>query len=381
MPTRTTLLLLFLLSFHRTGLAAYYVEPVYTTGSYPNANADSPAVWVSTEAPDESLLFVTEKDLDRVEVWYAATGLPHESLPFLGGEVDSSEPGQFNRPNGVWILYHVPFRETFCDILLVTDQRNTRVQIFRLPELTYFGEFANDDLGKPYGFASYHDGTDIFIYVTDAVETQKVKRYRLVERGEVLGAELLATFGEESGPGAFRRGVESMVADPVHNRLHLCGDEGGDFIHVFDLEGRYTGITYGEPEFQYDQEGIVLYDTGAGQGYLIASDQYRGGNPNEFEVFDRVSLESLGHFECPRDAPLITSNTDGAYLSQRPLLGFPNGAFFAVNDDKDTHAYDWTDIAEAMDLEIVPLDRPFALGTTTRQEKAGRSLWYHDSSW
>src|SRR5213594_1848412 len=88
--------------------AQFHVSPVYGTGTIPSSNVDSAAVWVAPQGLP-SLLFVTEKDGDHVEVWNASTGAAYSPKPFLGGPVDASGPGELNRPNGVWVLYHVPF--------------------------------------------------------------------------------------------------------------------------------------------------------------------------------------------------------------------------------------------------------------------------------
>ena len=52
------------------------VAPIFETGEIPDSNVDSVAVWV---APDgqPSLLFVTQKDGDRIEIWNASTGARH----------------------------------------------------------------------------------------------------------------------------------------------------------------------------------------------------------------------------------------------------------------------------------------------------------------
>ena len=273
---------------------------------------------------------MTEKEGDRIQVLQADTGEPYPPKPFLGGTQDGVLPGEFNRPNGVCVLYHVPHGEEFSDVLLVTDQQNFRVQIFRLPELVSFGEFGTGEVGKGYGLASYQDGTDFFVIVTDNIPPVgapgKIKKYRLRPEGALLGADLLFGVGSSSGDPPLPN-VESIVVDLPHDRLHVCGDEGGKFNRVFRLDGTYAGITYGDPQFEYDQEGINIYDTRAGNGYLIVSDQYRSGRPNEFEVFDRSTLEPIGNFESPDDAALVTSNTDGAYLEQRAFKGFPEWSF------------------------------------------------------
>jgi len=365
------------------------VEPVGATWEYPDSDVDSVATWVAPDAAD-SLIFVTEKDGDRVEVWSAVSGRPYSPMHFIGGEQDSDEEGQFDRPNAVWVIYHIPLNDEFVDVLLVCEQLNGRVQMFRLPELTWIGQFAAGDLSTRRvfgrGLGPYDDGEDHFVIVTDRRTTGKVKKYRLVDDGDVLGAELVGEFGDESGDDALNI-VESVLVDTAHDRIHVCGDEwrtvgeGISGIRVFDVEGEYTGVTYGESDFEFDVEGIALYESGPRGGYIIVSDQYNNGEANEYEIYDRVTLEHVGHFESPPDGELMTTNTDGIYLEQRPFPGFRNGAFYAINDDRNLHVYDWTDIAESVGLEIVALDRPFALQGSVRPDSPRRSLWYEDSSW
>src|SRR5262245_31403873 len=368
--------------------AEFHVEPIFETTIYPGANVDSVAVWRDRKQPERSLLFVSAKDHDRLEVYYAATGLPYDP-PFIGGKRNSREPGQFDLPNAVWVLYDVAWKGTFRDILLTTEQLNSRVQVFALPELTYLSSFGVGEIVRGHGLAAYQDGSSFYVYVADsrAANEAKIKKYRLLEAEQGFGAELVRAFGDKEGPGLLYGGVESILADPAYDRLHICGDEapGRPDVIVYDLAGNYTGINYGDPQFEFEQEGIALYETGRDQGYLIIADQYEPSQPAEFEVFDRATLAPLGHFENPPDSRLVTQLTDGVYLCQMPLPGLPNGAFYASDNDTDFDAYDWTDIAEAMGLEIVALDRPSFLGegpgAGPDPVSAQRALWYEDGSW
>jgi myo-inositol-hexaphosphate 3-phosphohydrolase len=362
----------------------FHVEPIYETAVHPGADVDSVAVWRDRKQPERSLLFVSSKQHDRIEVYRAATGLPHDP-PFIGGQLNSREPGQFNRPNAVWVLHDVPWKGSFRDILLTTEQLNSRVQVFALPELTYLSSLAVGQIERGHGLAAYEDGSSFFVYVADSLadDDAKIKKYRLLEEEEGYGAELVRAFGVTSGPGLLYGGVESILADPAYDRLHVCGDEapGRPEVIVYGLEGNYTGINYGDPQFEYEQEGIALYETGRDQGYLIIADQYEPSQPAEFEVFDRATIAPLGHFQSPPSSPLVTQLTDGVYLCQMPLPGLPNGAFYASDNDINVNAYDWTDIAEAMGLEIVALDRPSFPGPGSDMVSAQRALWYEDGSW
>src|SRR6266540_7345291 len=127
--------------------AEFHVEPIFETAINPGANVDSVAVWRDRKQPERSLLFVSAKQHDRLEVYRAATGLPHDP-PFIGGKPNSREPGQFNLPNAVWVLYDVPWKGSFRDLLLTTEQLNSRVQVFALPELAYLSSFGVGEIGR-----------------------------------------------------------------------------------------------------------------------------------------------------------------------------------------------------------------------------------------
>ena len=90
-------------------------------------------------------------------------------------------------------------------------------------------------------------------------------------------------------------------------------------------------------------EGIALFACPDGSGAWLATDQYK--DLSLFHVFDRKTLEHRGAF-----AGQLTANTDGVWLHQAPTARFPNGVFYAVHDDMAVSAFDWRDIAKALDL-------------------------------
>jgi 3-phytase len=113
-------------------------------------------------------------------------------------------------------------------------------------------------------------------------------------------------------------------------------------LKVYSFDGRFSGEIVGDGLFRVQPEGIALYECGD-DGYWISTDQDLG--TNVFHLFDRRTLAHVGAFQGA-----TTQNTDGIWLARKPLPGFPAGALFAVHDDQAVAAFDWRDIAAALDL-------------------------------
>lgn len=302
-------------------------------------NIDSPAVWHGPGG--EHWLIATAKETDVLVVSDASTG---RVLRRVGGE--GTAPGQMDRPNGVAVA---------DDLLFLVERDNARVQVFRLPGFEPLGTYGERELVKPYGVAIVPEGGGVYAtYITDNYELsddvippdsllgERVRHYRVRVEGAAARAELVHTFGDTEGAGVLRV-VESLAADPAHDRLLVAEEqEGASMIKAYTLGGDFRGEIIGERFFPHQAEGIALYRCGE-QGYWIATDQ--GEAVNTFHVFDRVTLEPLGSF---RGRTVL--NTDGVALTQSPFPRFPSGAFFAVHDDGNVAAFHWSDIAGALGL-------------------------------
>lgn len=314
------------------------VSEVFETPRDVADNVDSPAIWHGPGG--EHWILSTAKEGDVIRVHDAATG---DSIKRIGGE--GTEPGQMDRPNGVAAI---------DDLMLVVERNNRRVQVFRLPDGESLGSFGEDVLRWPYGLTVYKDGDEYAVYVTDMYETaneeippdeeldERVKEFRFsVENGE-LRSEHVRSFGDTSGPGVLHK-VESIWVDPENNRLLIAEElEGESQIKIYRLDGTFAGESISTGYFPHEAEGIVLYTCGD-DGYWIATDQDEENNT--FHVFDRASLEYLGSFQGE-----TVANTDGIWVTERAFGSFERGAFYAVHDDGNTVAFDWTDVAEALDL-------------------------------
>jgi 3-phytase len=319
----------------------------YVTGLDPALNIDSVATYAG--APDASWLFATAKEGNVIRIYNASTGALVRDLGSTG--VGSFE---FRRPNGIL---------TLDGMLVVVERDNHRVQVFDLPELETVGIFGDSELVKPYGAYMRSVGADRYeLYVTDNYETadeqvppesELGRRVHLFtidvirdDGGAVhaINAAHTRAFGATSGPGALRV-VESLWGDPEHDRLMIAEEDpaGGRVIKGYSFAGQFSGEIVGAGVFEVQPEGIALYRCADGAGYWITTDQSDGRNV--FHLFDRRSLAHAGAFQGA-----TTRNTDGVWLSQEPLPGFPAGAFFAVHDDQAVAAFDWRDIASELGL-------------------------------
>ncbi len=330
----------------RSGVAHVVVAEAFVTASTENDNIDSPAAWA---APDgKTWLFATAKEGPGLTLYDGDTG---ETWRSYGTEGDA--PGQFRRVNGINIV---------DDLLFVVERDNHRVQVLTLPSLAPISAFGAKDLTQPYGlWVRKLDGQAYEILVTDAYMAGKrangwdippplpeldrrMHRYRFERHRDGAKIEHLGAFGDVSEAGAIRI-PESIQGDVAHDRLMISEEDTmiGTAVREYDLAGKYRGRTIGLGLFKAQAEGIALWQCADGSGYWITTDQYK--DRSLFHLYDRVTLEHVGAF-----AGQTVANTDGVWLHQRATTRFPNGVFYAVHDDQGVGAFDWRDIAKALDL-------------------------------
>ena len=311
-------------------------------------DVDSPAVWHGPN--DERLLFATAKASHSVGVYDAQNGA---FIRRLGGRGHLA--GQFNRPNGISVV---------DNLMLIVERDNRRIQVFSLPDMVSLTSFGSEVLRKPYGmFVQKVNEGEYIVYVTDNYETaegevpppnqlgHRVRVFELGVEGNVAEGEITESRSNNicatSGSGVLNI-VESIYGDPAHNRLMIADEDmdapGGQNIKVYDFAGNFTGETIGDGIFQYQPEGIALYSCHDGSGYWIFTDQ--GKAANYFHLFDRQTLSFVGTFEGE-----VTLNTDGVWLSQKALPRFPQGVFYAIDNDRNVAAFSWAEIADALGLK------------------------------
>jgi hypothetical protein len=292
----------------------------------PGSDIDSIAFW---EAPDVTgtLMFVTAKDNDLVEVW---------RHPFVEGKPESLIHPSFgteSQVNGVVV-------DQLTDRLYVAvSEPASTVVVFSLPGLEPVAEFLAGDrpLGPEpnLGLLRTEDETRLYVSTDDEII--------------VLDAADGERIGAFEPPG----GVETVAGDDHHGMLYVPDEGGGTGVSVHGPDGEPVTNNLleriGPDAFDADAEGVLVYacagedGTDDGRGLIVVADQRL--DQTEFEVFERGSWAHLGIVRIAGVA-----NTDGIGSIQADLPGHPLGLFAAVDDDATTVGVGWDVILEATGL-------------------------------
>lgn len=312
---------------------------------------DTPAVWIAPN-PAQSLLLVTDKTWDYVEFHSPVT---NQYLGRCGGS--GSTPGRLDRPNAVLVAYGVPTGAGPRDAFFVVERDNSRITAFALPMGHFLGTFGSADLQEPMGIALHWNAGTPQLWITDVgTAPQRIVVFDVV--ASPTGLTGIKSAVHVMGPAAV---LESIAIDSVNQRVYVC-DEGAYDLMVLDLQGAMLG-RFGTGRFSGDPEGIAIYDTGNGSGYVIVTDQEAA--PVQWEVFDRQDNRWLLNFFGS------SMLTDGITLTQAALPNLPQGSFFAAHEDRAVHAYDWSDIAAATTLCVGGPCAPVDAGSASDARRLG----------
>ena len=326
-------------------VAHVVVKEAFVTPSTPEENIDSPASWLQD---GKRMLVASAKATDQLVVYDGDTG---QRLRTVGGT--GTALGQLQRPNGV---------ATIDDrYLFVVERDNHRVQMFQLPDFTPLLAFGADALQQPYGLWVQPKGEGYEVLVSDAYMAgedaqgediipplaqldRRFRRYELTQAGGKWTARDAGAFGDTGAAGAIRV-PESLFGDAANNRLLVAEEDvpTGTLLREYDLQGRYLGRDVGKGQYVAQAEGIALMRCADGSGWWVASDQF--ADRTVFHLFDRRSLAHVGSF-----AGEVAGLTDGVWLDERGDARFPQGVLYASHLDLGVAAFDWRDIAAALEL-------------------------------
>ena len=235
-------------------------DPVLTNGD----TADDPAIWIHPTNPELSFFIGTNKHSDG-----------HLELYNLDGTRYFSTPSGVML-NNVDLRYNFPMDEDLVDIVVASDITNTQIAVFMVDTLTRtlidITGNTSVDLINPYGCAMYHNPSTnkFYCFVSDRVSNYNVLQYELnyKEDGRV-NANLVRVLN-------FSSIIEGIVADDQLGFVYFGEEQFGIWKYEAIPESTEPGILIDYTNGQNltpDVEGLTIYYTNEGSGYLIASSQ------------------------------------------------------------------------------------------------------------
>jgi 3-phytase len=329
----------------RTEPAPGAVKPRVVTEAVKH-DTDDPAIWINRADPAASLILGTDKHADGALYAFGLDGkIRHDKV--VRGLV---------RPNNVDVAYGLMVGGRPTDIAVVTERYAHRLRVYRLPDLApldggglpvFAGEPARDCMGIAL-YTRPADGA-VFAIVSrapDRAPTQGyLHQYRLIDDG--TGA-VRAVFTRALGAWSGKKEIEALAVDLELGYVYYsdenfglrkyhadpAADDAGDELAVFGRDG-----------FAEDREGISIYATGPGRGYVLVSNQ----QDNSFRLFPREGTPGRPHdHPCLHTIDVSTIESDGSEVTPAALPGFPGGLFVAMSNGRVFHFYAWDDLQAAM---------------------------------
>ena len=330
------------------------IQPARATAAVSH-DADDPAIWISRRDPAKSLILGTDKNESKGGLYvFDLDGRIRQTIAPL------------DRPNNVDVEYGLRLAATSVDVAVLTERNRHRLRVFGIPadggaltDLAPDGipvlEGETGEAAEPMGIALYHRQADGAVFAIVAPKTggsaDYLWQYRLEDdgKGRVRG-RFVRRFGAFSRKGSTPRDtgeIEAVVVDDDLGYVYYSDEQFGirKYLADPDRPGAARELAqFGTDGYLGDHEGLAIYPTGPGTGFIVSSDQVArgtrvmlyprdgsGGNPNEH----------------PRVATVLTTadQTDGLEATAVALPGFPRGLLVMMNSrSKNFLMYRWEDV-------------------------------------
>jgi len=311
-------------------------------------DTDDPAIWVNEDNPEESLIIGTDKNEDGALYVYDLNGNIIEEKVVRG----------LKRPNNVDLEKFEFENGDAVHIAVTTERLTNKIRIFSVPEMQSVDNggievFVGEKERSPMGIALYKRNSDDAVFAIvgrkSGPSDEYLWQYRLTGNpdGTISGQKIRA-FGKYSG----KKEIEAIAADNENGYLYYSDEQVGvRKYHADPDKGNEELALFGTSGFASDHEGISIYKTITGSGYILVSDQ----QANKFRIYNRIGTKENPHnHELIKVIDVSTMESDGSEVTNASLGPlFPKGLFVAMSENKTFHLYAWEDIA-GDDLLIAP---------------------------
>lgn len=304
--------------------------------------ADDPAIWINPENPSESLVLGADK----------GAGL---GVYDLNGKLLQFLPD--GRINNVDVRASVSNNPLLAHIAVGSDRTNYALAIYAIDPVTRIVRRVDArtvpvEFNDVYGLCMYQNKQSGELYAFATSADGWMHQWRLFE---VAGNKMDAELVRKIHIGTV---TEGCVVDDEHEFLYAAEERVGVWRYGADPQDsdQRTAVAMIEEGsvLTADLEGMAIYDTGQGNGYLVVTSQ---GSDN-YSLYDRLPPHDYrGTFRIrtnPENGFDGTSQTDGIDVTNVPLPGYPEGLLVAQDgryDQSQNFKYvSWQDIADQLDL-------------------------------
>lgn len=308
------------------------------TVSYQGSGAidqDDMAVWVHPTNPSSSIMVGSDK-FANIVFTYTMSGQQIQKFTDVG------------QPGNIDIRYNFRLNGQNTDIVAFNDRRDSIIRVFKFNTdgtLTRVDNGQIRTLSPNYGFGLYKSPVSGKLYGFVTTEGGSgIEQIELYDdgTGKVAGSRVRnwSTGGGQS---------EGVVVDDEKKLVYIAHETSGIWRVGAEPTDPTPGtqppsMKVGQNGIAADIEGLALYRTGNGGGYLIASSQ---GN-SQFKIFDRNSYAYLKTIKVSG-----ASSTDGIEAINSNLgPSFPQGIFLAHSGGSAIRGVKWDTIAQAEGLTI-----------------------------
>ncbi len=282
--------------------------------------ADDPEIWVNQAQPAASLIFGTDK---KKGLWvYDLKGEAKQFLPV-------------GRVNNVDVRYGVEWKGEVMDIAMTTNRTTNNVDLFSIDVES--GEVAlltqtvlDDSLGEPYGgcLQQGDDAHSLYVWVNN--KSGEFQQWKVDFSNQQITNTMTRRFSIATQP-------EGCAVDETYGRMILGEEDHGLWVvgTAFDQEPDLRLMDkVGGGHLVADVEGVTVYKSAAGHGYIVVSSQ----GDNAYAVYDRQTLDYVGRFRVGLNGPLGidgSSETDGLAVVSANLGGDFEQGLLVVQDGRN----------------------------------------------
>lgn len=299
------------------------------------SDQDDMTVWIHPTDLSKSMIIGSDKDSGNIFV-YDINGTTLQTI---------SSGGQ---PGNIDLRYNFSLGGNNTDIVVYNERSSNTLHVYSVNASTR--QLTRVDSGSistssNYGVCLYKSPSSNKLYAFKTSKGGDIEQYELSDNGngQVRGVKVRSfDVGSQT---------EACVADDENRLVYMAeeGKSGPGAIWKYGAEpsdgaGR-TLVDDSNGNLNADVEGVTIYHTGSGTGYIIASSQ----GASEFDIYQRLSPHAyVATFKVSG-----ASSTDGIDVSNVSFDGnFPQGMFLAHDGGAGIKAVPWQTIANSHGLTI-----------------------------